>query len=265
MMTVYGLDAQGEEVDADVFTAKLKKLVSALRRLDTFYNVSGQHRSIVNDLKFASATVCLREKQIKSRRVRSSPARRFAVISAQVSTGNVVQVENSADEYAPSVYEKLSKGSGESFSCGIIESPEVAPIRIDNPPERQVVDIISRAFQVAEAPPRKYFQGFAIETYDGIVKTVDLRRLFPEAKLVLSPGKKDISCIVSSRDIDRLKSVLNVGALVTERAQHDGKSMLPERIDVINIRPLGGKNSVLLIRAQWPGSTLMQCRTLVDG
>ena len=73
MLTIYGLDAQGDEVDAIVFAEKRKKVVSALKRLDTFYNSKGQHRFMINDLAFASATVWLREKQIKPRRVRLSP------------------------------------------------------------------------------------------------------------------------------------------------------------------------------------------------
>ena len=109
-LTIYGLEAQGDEVDADVFAAKLKKVVSALRRLDTFYNVKGHHRFMINNMEFRSATVWLREKQIKSRRVRRSPTRRFAEIGAQAAAGGDVGVDNAADEYALSSYEGLSKG-----------------------------------------------------------------------------------------------------------------------------------------------------------
>ncbi|MEE4211381.1 MAG: hypothetical protein V2I43_19190 [Parvularcula sp.] len=247
-LTIYGLDAQGSEVDADVFAAKLKKVVSALRRLDQFYNVSGQHRFMIRNLEFASATVWLREKQIKSKRVRRSPSRKFAEIGAQVASGGTVKIENSADEYALSAYVGLSKGAGRTFSYGIVEAPEVTPVRIDGLLERRVKEIITSASAEAEAAPQKYFRGTAIETYDGVVKAVDLRGLFPEAKLVLSAGKKQISCIVDAKDIEQLRVALDNRALVTGRAQHDGKRMLPERIDVIEIRPLSGGANVLSLK-----------------
>lgn len=236
MLTIYGLDAQGDEVDAVVFAEKLKKVVSALKKLDTFYNTKGQHRFMINNLAFASASVWLREKQMKAKRVRRSPSRRFAEIGAMASCGADISVENPADEFALSTFESISKGSGKTFSYGIVEAPEVVPIRLDGLLVRRVAEIISAASDAAKSVPRRYFQGTTVETFDGIVKAVDLRGLFPEAKLVLSAGKKQISCIVSAKDIEMLRSALDNRALVTGRAQHDGRNMLPERIDVIDIK-----------------------------
>lgn len=252
-LTIYGLDAQGEEVDAVVFADKLKKVVSALKKLDSFYNAKGQHRFMINDLAFASASVWLREKQMKVKRVRRSPSRRFAEIGAMASSGSGVSVENAADEYALSTYESISKGAGKTFSYGIVEAPQVSPVRLDGLLERRVSEIIAAASDAAEAAPRRYFQGTAIETYDGVVKAVDLRGLFPEAKLVLTAGKKEISCIVSAEDFEMLRSALDNRALVTGRAQHDGRSMLPDRIDVSKIQLIDPNKSVLSLKGALHG------------
>lgn len=252
-LTIYGLEAHGTEVDAVVFADKLKRVVAALRKLDSFYNAKGQHRFMINDLAFASASVWLREKQIKSKRVRRSPSLRFAEIGALASSGASFPVENAADEYALSTFETISKGAGKTFSYGIVESPEVTPIRLDGLLQRRVSKIIADAADVARAAPRRYFQGTAIETYDGVVKAVDLRGLFPEAKLVLTAGAKEISCIVSARDVDTLRAALDNRALVTGRAQHDGRSMLPERIDVSRIRLIDPSGSVISLKGALRG------------
>lgn len=252
-LTIYGLDAHGDEVDASVFADKLKTVISALKKLDTFYNSKGQHKFMINDLIFSSASVYLREKQIKARRVRLSPSKRFAEIGVMASTGTDISVRNAAEEYALSAYQSLSKGSGESFSYGIVEAPEVAAVRLDPLLERRVKEIIDQASAIADAAPRKYFQGTALETYDGVVKAVDLRGLFPEAKLVLSAGKKEISCIVAAKDVEMLRSALDNRALVTGRAQHDGRSMLPERIDVSKITLIKKDGNVLSLKGAMKG------------
>ena len=247
-LTIYGLDAQGDEVDAVVFADKLKRVVSALRKLDSFYNAKGQHRFMINDLAFASASVWLREKQMRAKAVRQSPSKRFAEIGAMVSSGEGFQVNNAADEYALSTFESISRGAGDKFSYGVIESPSITPVRLDSLLERRVSDILMRAAEAAESAPRRYFQGTVIGTYDGVVKAVDLRGLFPEAKLVLSAGKKEISCIVPRKDVEKLRTALDNRALVTGRAQHDGRSMLPERIDVNSIKVVdqGAANVITL-------------------
>lgn len=253
MLTIYGLDVHDDEVDASVFVDKMKKVVTALRKLDTFYNTNGHHKFMINDLKFSSASVWLREKQIKSKRVRQSPTKRFIEIGTQVSSGSAVSIQNSADEYALATYENLSKGAGRSFSYGIVEAPEIASVRLDSLMEKRVKNIIATANAVAESTPKKFFQGTAIETFDGIVKAVDLRGLFPEAKLILSAGQKQISCIVAAEDVEMLRAALDNRALVTGRAQYDGRSMIPERMDVIKIKLINGKGNILSLKGALKG------------
>ena len=245
MMTIYGLDAHGVEVDAAVFAEKLKKIISALKKLDAFYNTSGHHKFMITNLIFESATVYLREKQIKSKRVRSSPAKRFAEIGAMVTAGDDVEVRNAADEFALSAFQSLAAGAGKTFSYGIVESPEVSATRLDALLGKRVEEIIRRAASIAEAAPPKYFKGTALETYDGVMKLVDLRGLFPEARLILSAGGKEISCIVPQEGIDSLRNALDRRALITGRAQHSGRSMIPERIDVTSIRIIDESANVL--------------------
>lgn len=99
--TLYGLEHHGdEEVDGEAFAANLKKLISGLKRLDRDYNTAGQHRFMISDLEFASATVVLREKVLKPRAVRKSPSQRFAEIGAAANSAIPFDVQNAADEYA---------------------------------------------------------------------------------------------------------------------------------------------------------------------
>ncbi len=234
--TIYGLEHHGDEVDAVVFADKLKKLVSGLRKLDGFYNAKGQHKFMIHDLEFASATVMLREKEVGTRPVRQSPSHRFAEIGAAANTGQPVEINNAADEYALEVYKGLTKGAGKSFSYGVVSTENVQPIRLDRLLERRVDQIISAAVDAAAQAPPRFFKGTAIETYDGTMKLVDIRGLFPEAKLILSAGGKEVSCVVPAENVDALRNSLGKRALVTGRAQHDGRSMIPDRIDVTSIK-----------------------------
>lgn len=244
--TIYGLEHHGDEVDAVVFADKLKKLVSGLRKLDSFYNTKAQHNFMIHDLEFASATVMLREKVIKPRPVRQSPSLRFAQIGAAANTGQAFQIENAADEYALRVYRSLSSGAGKSFSYGVVSADAVPPVRLDSLLESRVSRIIAEAINAAEDAPLKYFKGTSIGTYDGIMKLVDIRGLFPEAKLILSAGGKEVSCVVPAENVGALRASLGERALVTGRSQYSGKSMIPERIDVTQIT-LIDKNSPSVI------------------
>jgi len=247
--TLYGLDHHGgSEVDASVFADKLKKLVSGLKRLDRDYNISGQHMFMINDLEFASATVVLREKVMKTRTVRKSPTRRFAEIGAAASSSAQFTIENAADEYALGIYKSLSTGAGKSFSYGVVSATESPPVRLDSLLKSRVESIISSALDAASEAPPKYFRGVALETYDGILKVVDIRGLFPEAKLVLSAGGKEISCVVAASDVEMLRNAFGRRALVTGQAQHDGHSMLPSRIDVSRIKVIQDSANILEFR-----------------
>lgn len=234
--TIYGLEHHGTEVDAVVFADKLKKLVSGLKRLDRDYNSANQHKFMIHDLEFASATVLLREKSMKTRAVRKSPSHRFAEIGAAASAGQSFPIENAADEYALSVYKSLSSGAGKSFSYGVVSASEVQPVRLDRVLEDRVSQIIASAVDAASQAPLKFFKGTAISTYDGVMKLVDIRGLFPEAKLILSAGGKEVSCVVQKDNVEALRASLGERALVTGRAHHNGRSMIPERIDVTSIK-----------------------------
>ncbi len=252
-MTIYGLDVHRAEVEASVFADKLKNLISALKRLDAHYNTQGQHKFMINGLEFSSAVVSLREKTMKAKPVRQSPTRKFAEIGAQASTGADFVISNSADEYALDTFEKLTKGAGESFSYGVIEAPTVEAVRLDKVLGRRVHEIITSASNEAKQAPTMYFRGVAIETFDGVLKVVDLRGLFPEAKLILSAGGKEISCVVPVDEVEMLRNSLGRRVLLTGRSQHDGRSMVPERINVTSIKVIDQSNNVLHLKGAMRG------------
>lgn len=261
-MTIYGLDVQDAEVEASVFADKLKRLISALKKLDSHYNAYGQHKFMINGLQFASATVTLREKVMKPRTVRQSPSKRFAEIGSFVSAGSDFTVSNSADEYALDTFESLAKGAGESFSYGVIQAQDVDAVRLDRILGRRVHDIIERASREADKAPRMYFKGTAIETFDGTLKVVDLRGLFPEATLILSAGGKQVSCVVPIGEVEMLRNSLGRRVLVTGKAQHGGTSMVPERISVTSIKVIDQSSNILHLRDSMRGldSDLLQGR-----
>lgn len=254
-LTIYGLEIHGgQEVDADVFANKLKKLVSGLKRLDRDYNTSGQHKFMIHNLVFESATVMLREKVMKTRRTRVSPARRFAEIGVAASGGEPFEPRNAADEYALNVYKSLSDGSGKSFSYGVVRADKTEPVRLDALLKSRVERIISNAMEAADQAAPKYFRGVSFETYDGLLKVVDSRGLFPEAKLVLSAGGKEISCVVAQSDVEMLRRAFDRRVLVAGQAQHDGHSMLPSRIDVSSIDVIDQSANILEFRGSLRGA-----------
>lgn len=252
-MTIYGLDVHGVEVEAAVFADKLRRVILALKKLDSHYNVQGQHKFMINGLDFKSASVSLREKLMKAKAIRRSPSKRFAEIGAIASAGAEFTISNAADEYALDTFQSLAKGAGENFSYGVIEAPSVDAVRLDKILERRVSQIINAASSVAERAPRAYYRGVAIETFDGILKVVDLRGLFPEATLILSAGGKEISCVVPVGEVEMLRNSLGRRVLVTGRAQHDGRSMLPERMSVASIKIIDQSNNVLQLRGALTG------------
>ncbi|WP_424975285.1 hypothetical protein [Dinoroseobacter sp. S124A] len=247
--TLYGLEHHGDgEVDGEIFAAKLKKLIAGLKRLDSDYNTRGQHRFMISDLEFASATVVLREKSLKPRAVRKSPSQRFAEIGAAANSATPFAVQNAADEYALGIYKSLSTGAGKTFSYGVVSAPEISAVRIDDLLKARVEGIISNALEIAQGAEPKYFRGVSFDTYDGTMKLVDLRGLFPEAKLVLSAGGKEVSCVVPRSDVEMLRNALNRRVLVSGQSQYDGHSMVPSRIDVSNIRIVGDGHNILEFR-----------------
>ncbi|WP_281967473.1 hypothetical protein [Roseovarius nanhaiticus] len=244
--TLYGLEHHSDgEVDGEVFAAKLKKLISGLKRLDRDYNTAGQHRFMISNLEFASATVVLREKVMKPRSVRKSPSQRFAEIGAAANSAIPFEVENAADEYALGVYKSLSTGAGKTFSYGVVDATEIAAVRLDKLLKTRVENIISRAIDAANNAEPKYFCGVSYDTHDGTMKLVDLRGLFPEAKLVLSAGGKEVSCVVTRSDVEMLRKSLDRRVLVTGQSQYDGHSMVPSRIDVTNIKIIDLGHNIL--------------------
>jgi hypothetical protein len=251
--TIYGLEHHGHEVDASVFADKLKKLVSGLKAMDSFYNISGQHKFMIHNLEFASATVILREKVVKQRTVRVSPAARLANVGAAASGSGSFIIENQADEVALKTYQSLATGAGNTFSYGVIAAEQITPVRLDSLLESRVKRIISAAVDVAQQAQARFFKGIALETYDGEMKLVDIRGLFPEAKLILSAGKKEVSCVVPRSQVDDLRLALGRRALVTGRAHHDGRSMIPERIDVTSIKIIDDSApNVISLKGKFP-------------
>lgn len=252
---LYGLEHHGDgEVDGEIFATKLKKLISGLKRLDRDYNSAGQHRFMISDLEFASATVVLREKNLKPRSVRKSPAQRFAEIGAAVNSATQFHVQNSADEYTLGVYKSLSSGAGKTFSYGVVSAPEVAPTRLDTLLNSRVDTIIASAIDAAANADPKYFRGTSYDTHDGTMKLVDLRGLFPEAKLLLSAGGKEVSCVVSGADVEMLRNALNRRVLVSGQSQYDGLSMVPSRIDVSSIQIVESGSNILDFRGALNGA-----------
>ena len=243
--TLYGLPIHNGEVNADVFANKLKTLISALRKLDSSYNTKKQHEFLIHDMAFASASIMIRENRVKSKPVRQSPTKRFVQIGAMASENGSFRISTAAEEYALKAYNALSKGAGDSFSYGVVDAPAVHAVRIDRVLHSRVQDIISQAKSAAiDAPPR-YFSGTSYETYDGILQVVDLRGLFPEGKLVLSAGGREISCVVPQAELETLRQGLGRRVLLSGKARHDGRSMLPTRIDVVSIKPISDGSNIV--------------------
>jgi hypothetical protein len=242
--------SEEDGVSASVFNNKLGILLRALRAAD-----QAIHNELVYDYRIArlstsSPTAVLRERPKKAAFIRvseiESPVNSFNKCARAIIVGERATAEqygNTAKYIA-----RLGRGSNKTFGYAEIWVNNDPAIRVDQFLTERANAVIKPA--TVSEKTQKWYSGVVHATFDGKVKEVDLRGALPEIKLILTAGGKEIDCVCSSSDIEKIREGLNRRVRLVGRAIYDGKSGLPRRIEVDDIVPVTGTDNI----AVWRGA-----------
>lgn len=246
-LTLHGLAVDNGLVRADVFLEKFRALLNSLKIADASLNGRKSHEVIITDLKISSATARVREK-ISVRK--QAPAFASPLIAEALIA--VYNGDRHIDRYPAELirsFESLTRVDAKRLSHGEIGFTSNNVIRIDEYLARQTVRAIDRVSGVVEEP-ESHFEGAAIGVFDGVLKELDSRGILVRGKLILTAGGKEIECIFKREDIPSLRENFERRARVEATAHYDGVNLLPVRLDVKRIEPIGTDTDL----ARWRGA-----------
>jgi hypothetical protein len=229
-LTVHGLEVDNGNVRAEVFISKFSALLKTLHMADKHANARKAHDFLITGLEQGSAHATLRER-VSLRKI--IPVSSVDFVQEVVTA--VYNGDRNIRRFPADIIESLSaftNGIGKKFSHGEIHFSNDNAIRVDDYLEKQLNRALQRIHGELDEAER-FFEGVAIETFDGIVKQIDARHgTLVRGKLVLTAGGKEIDCIFRSVDMPVLRESFDRRARVTAAAHYDGESQLPLRLDV---------------------------------
>jgi len=246
-LTLHGLAVDNGLVRADVFLEKFRALLTSLRIADATLNGRKSHEVIITDLKISSATARVREKVSVRRK---APA--FASPLVAEALCAVYNGDRHIDRYPADLiksFEPLTKVDSKRLSHGEIGFTSNNVIRIDEYLARQTARAIDRVKGVADNVER-HFEGASIGVFDGVLKELDSRGILVRGKLILTAGGREVECIFKRDDIPTLRENFERRARVEAMAHYDGIDLLPVRLDVKRIEPIGVNTDL----ARWRGA-----------
>jgi hypothetical protein len=240
-LKIHGLKhVNNSEVPASVFAAKLRALVSALESADQALNGKLLHVYTIGRLHTSEPTAILNERPRPRLFV---PASASAVPTFESGIDAIKSGGKSARKqpHFASAIVRMASGSDRKFGFAEVRTSRSNVIRIDE-------FLHERAKSVAEEiegetiPEQGWYKGAVFATFDGKLQFVDTRGALPQIKLILSAGGKEIDCICRREDIDAVGTALDRRVRIAGRAIYDGKSGLPRRVEVTDIKvvPLPG-------------------------
>ena len=232
-LALHGLDVDARVVRAEVFVQKLRELIAALKTADKLTN--GKHTCdyLLPDLHNGSAVVTVRERA-RTRTPTESPISYFERTATAVYNGEVRDVASFAPEMVARI-EKLSRGSNERFAHAEISFSGSTVIRIDDYLQRQAEDALRRPNDVHVGQMQSY-RGTAFGTFDGVLKEIDSRGTMLRGKLVLAPSTTEIDCVMNKDRVPAARESFDKRVVIKGAARYDGRSGLPARVDVHEIR-----------------------------
>lgn len=246
-LTIHGLSMDNGNVRAEVFVEKLRALLSAFRSADKFLNNKKTHDYLIVGLQAASAHATVRER-ISIRKIVPQSSLHYVGEAA----GAIYNGDRNINRFPQQIIKNLSplvKNVGKTFSHGEVGFQENNIIRIDEFLGGQMEKAVRR-INHEEISSEKYFEGIALETFDGIVKEIDARGTLVRGKLVLTVGAKEIDCIFRKEDINVLRNSFDLRARVESVAHYTGDSPLPVRLDVKRLTVLKPTESL----NRWKGA-----------
>jgi len=258
-LKLHGLDVHKDAARAEVFAAKLRTLVSALKAADKEINGVPCYEFLIFNLAKGSALAEVREvqKSTKNRPVGSS-VQIVKEVAREVYEGNARDVH--ASEIVLRRVRSLGKGVGRSFSHAELALGERDKnvVRIDEFFERQGENV-ARSLAAKQAAPDRHYRGRVFGSFDGILKAVDLRGDVKRATLFLTAGGVEIDCVVNAIEVHNLGENLDKRVTVEGLAFYDGDSQMPARVDIRHITPVRPNHDLL----RWKGR--FQIRSDDDG
>ena len=231
-LRVLGKPEANNRVLASVFAHKLRVLVRGLEAVDKSVNGGKRFEYLIIDLapKSASATI-VAQRSSKIMPTRPSVEVYQECVTA-IATGRFAVAR--AHPECITFLRSLAKDAGETFSRAELSINGMPTVRIDEVFQRQAELAAEKPVERDETP--KWFVGTVIGSFDGAILESDWRGAVPTAHLRLTAGDKvDIPVAFRGLTIDDMRPVLGKRARVTGKAQYDGTSGLPARIEVSEV------------------------------
>lgn len=244
-LKLFGLDVDNGLVLADVFVAKLKKLIDALKKADRFKNRKKSYDYVIVDLRANSAEAAIRE-----RLSTADPIHTSSVEFVHEALGAVYSGSSVARELPYDLVEDLAdlpKGNGHEFAHGEISFNGTTPIRIDDFLASQAHRVLE---PTSEEAPDTPFSGVSLSSFDGIVRELNHLGRLVQGLLILTAGGKRIDCVFDSADFPNLRDSFDRRARVEGLAYYNGEDDLPKRLEVKRITLLKEKPDLL----RWSGA-----------
>jgi hypothetical protein len=239
-LVIFGLQVDNGLVRADVFARKIRLLSLALKQADKFANGGKHFDFLVKDLVIGSASATLRERASSDRRPKNSSARTVGSICSNVYEGRTVS--NDARALLNTV-SHLADGADKTFSHAEVRYASDNVIRLDRFFESQAV-IARQAFSKIPAT-EPLFSGVCLTSFDGAIEVLDGRGSLLLAKLTLSAGGSEIDCVLRREMLPEAKDGFKAKVRVTGSGIYNGKSYLPTRFNVENIKQIDTSKSLL--------------------
>jgi hypothetical protein len=244
-LRVHGGQDTSCRVRASVFARQLAALVSALETADKIANGGHRFDYVIAELRNESASAILTE-VVASKKPRKQ--------SGADALGQAIQGFHDLDRMAIEQYgdclkhvASIVRGVDAEFSHTDLSIGGFKPIRVDDFFQKQ----IQRAQKVATPTVTRLYSGIAIGSFDGTIKEVDLRGETPRLKLILRAGGKEIDCVYFGATSDQVREILDRRVFIEGRAHYDGRSGLPERVEIISHKEMKPNADMLRWRGEF--------------
>ena len=234
-LTIHGLDLDAGVVRAEVFVQKLRELIDALKTADRLANGRRAYDYLLPHLHSGSAEATVRA-QARTRKPSLSPISFLERAATAIYDGDHREVPPVDRELVGRIV-KLSRGANERFAHAEISFAGNNVIRIDDYLQRQAEDAMLAPNDPSIGQLQSY-RGVAFGTFDGVLKEIDSRGTMLRGKLVLVPSTTEIDCVMNKDRVPAARESFDKRVVVKGTARYDGRSGLPARVDVVEIRAI---------------------------
>ena len=228
-IAIHGLDMDASVVRADVFVQMLRDLIGALRIADKLANGREAHDYLLPQLHDGSAVATVRERARRHDHSQS-PISYFERVATAVYNGGLRNLPPVDPELVRRLA-KLSRWANERFAHAELSFSDDTVIRIDDYLQRQTEDAMTGLVE----QPQSY-KGTAFGTFDGVLKEIDSRGTMLRGKLILVPSATEIDCVMNKDRVPSARESFDKRVVLKGAARYDGRSSLPARVDVDEIR-----------------------------